>query len=71
MITSQFIFIHFRSTIINLFRIPLNLITVAILLSIKQGVVEAKFHIFSITASLVLVAFLAARTISVDKEKVK
>lgn len=60
-----------RSTIINLFRIPLNLITVAILYSIKQGIVEAKFHIFAINALLVVIAFFASRTINAKKDKVK
>jgi len=47
------------------------LITVAILYSIKQGLVEAKFHIFAINAFLVVIAFLASRTIHAEKDKVK
>lgn len=60
-----------RSTIINLFRIPLNLITVAILLCIKQGLVEKKLYIFSINAVLGLIGLLSVRSIDVETEKVK
>ena len=61
----------FRSTIINLFRIPLNLITVAILLCIKQGLVEKKLYIFSINVVLGLIGLLSVRSIDVEKKKVK
>jgi len=58
-----------RSTIINLFRIPLNLLTVATLLAIKSGVVEDRGLVFGITSVFLAGAVLVSHSIGVDKKK--
>ena len=45
-----------RSTIINLFRIPLNLFTIIILFCIRSNILQSKFVIFSCTSLLSFVA---------------
>jgi len=61
-----------RSTIINLFRIPLNLFTAIILLCIKNGFFDTKFVIFSCTSFLSLCAVLASRSLrSVELKKIE
>merc|ERR1719350_2073267 len=52
-----------RSTIINLFRIPLNLLTVATLLAIKSGVVEDRQVVFGITSVFLTGACLVTYSI--------
>ena len=57
---------HCRSTIINLFRVPLNLVTVVVLLCIKRGLLASKLVIFSTTSALALTAALAARSLDTN-----
>eukprot|EP00090_Calanus_glacialis_P000829 TRINITY_DN10585_c0_g1_i4.p1 TRINITY_DN10585_c0_g1~~TRINITY_DN10585_c0_g1_i4.p1 ORF type:complete len:439 (+),score=69.59 TRINITY_DN10585_c0_g1_i4:40-1356(+) len=60
-----------RSTIINLFRIPLNLLTVATLLAIKSGVVEDRRLVFGITSVFLTGACLVTYSIKVEEKKNK
>ena len=60
-----------RSTIINLFRIPLNVITIVVLLGIKSGLIEGRGLVFSITSLLVSVASVFAYRLVKYEEKEK
>jgi len=60
-----------RSTIINLFRIPLNLLTVGTLLAVKAGVVEDRRMVFGITSVFLTVACIVTHNLSGRKEKDK
>ena len=57
---------HCRSTIINLFRVPLNLVTVLVLLCVKRDILATKLVIFTTTSALALTAALAARSLNTN-----
>jgi len=60
-----------RSTIINLFRIPLNLLTVGTLFAVKSGVVEDRCVVFGITSVFLTGACLVTSSIRGNEEKQK
>ena len=60
-----------RSTIINLFRIPLNVITIVVLLGIKSGLIQSRGIVFSITSLLVSVATVFAYRLAKHEERQK
>ena len=60
-----------RSTIINLFRIPLNVITIIVLLGIKSGAIETRGLVFTITSVLLCIASFLAFRLAKYEEKQK
>ena len=60
-----------RSTIINLFRVPLNVITILVLLGIKSALIQGRGLVFSITSLLVSIASFLAYSVAKHEEKTK
>ena len=61
--------VHLRSTIINLFRIPLNVITISVLLGIKSGAIQTRALVFTITSVLLGIAFFPAYRLAKYEEE--
>merc|ERR1711971_50772 len=58
-----------RSTIINLFRVPLNLITATTLMLVKSGQLEDRGLVFGLLTFFLLVAAIVAASIQTKEEK--
>jgi len=58
-----------RSTIINLFRVPLNLVTATTLMLVKSGQLEDRGLVFGLLSVFLSIAVLVAATIQAKEEK--